>query len=516
VESKRDYWKLITGETFEQTTRIPTFEETLDKQWQGLNTNYPLRVLGYGSEELTITEEERPHAHLIGSTGEGKSKFIEHLIRNDIARGFGVCLLDATSGARTLNEVLKWCCYNQIENVCLIDLHSRWTYDRIPGINPFLYKKEPDGSQTRSQMLRKTSVDSILDSIRILTATKDPATQGFINRYLPAVFQSLYNAQAPLAETLYFSGHKYIQQRREILSYTEQHEPYRRDLEEAFTDRDAYRNFQTTINRLNYFFHDPLGLVFGVDKGIDFLKLVRDKWVILVNLDASLDLDETDARLLGTMVINQVMVAIDRLFYKGYQKRYYLYIDEAGEYATRKLAKTFALKGKTGLRVTIGHQYFGQFEDKYVIDAINALTNLKAMFNLPGREDRDKITKMFYGGAISDRQASFANADIPKQHAVIKVGKGSPQRVKIPDVKTPSVSPEQLEAYIMKLYQQPWFYNPRAVQDKLKAKSIYDTPGTQGADPKAPRPRTPANRRPSRKAGISDKRDDNSKWKDVS
>ena len=86
------------------------------------------------------------------------------------------------------------------------------------------------------------------------------------------------------------------------------------------------------------------------------------------------------------MVINQLVVAIDRLFYKGYAKRYYLYIDEAGEYATRKLAKTFALQGKTGLRVTIGHQYFGQFEDKYVIDAINALTNFKAMFNLPGRE----------------------------------------------------------------------------------------------------------------------------------
>lgn len=425
-------------------------------------------------------------------------------------------MLDATSGAQTLNEVLNWCCAKGIEKVCLIDLHSRWKYGKVPVINPFLYKKERDGSFTRSQMLRKTSVDSILDSIRILTATKDPAAQSFINRYLPAVLSCLYNAQSPLVEALFFSNQIYVQQRNEILSYSEPNDPYRRDLEEAFRDRDARRNFQTTINRLNYFFHDPLGLVFGADKGIDFMKLVRDKWVILVNLDASLDLDETDARLLGTMVINQIMVAIDRLFYKGYQHRYYLYIDEAGEYATRKLAKTFALKGKTGLRVTIGHQYFGQFEDKYVVDAINALTNLKAMFNLPGREDRDKITKMFYGGEISDRQASFANADIPKQHAVIKVGKGAPQRVKIPDVKTPPVSKEQLESYIMKLYEQPWYYDPREIQDNLKSKSAYEPPRTERTDSKTSQSGTKTNRRTGRKAGVSDSGNDNSKWKDVS
>lgn len=502
----------------EEATRIPSFDDTFDEQWKKLQSKFELRVLGQrASGTLTITEEERPHAHLIGSTGEGKSKFIEHLIRDDIKRGFGVCLLDATSGARTLNEVLKWCCHRGLQNVCLIDLHSRWKYGKVPGINPFLYKKEKDGSQTKSQMLRKTSVDSILDSIRILTQTKEPAMQSFINRYLPAVLSCLYNAQSPLAEALFFSNQIYVKQRSEILSYSESTDPYRRDLEEAFRSASMYLGqLQTTINRLNYFFHDPLGLVFGVDRGIDFMKLVRDRWVILVNLDASLDLDETDARLLGTMIINQIMVAIDRLFYKGYQKRYYLYIDEAGEYATRKLAKTFALKGKTGLRVTIGHQYFGQFEDKYVVDAINALTNLKAMFNLPGREDRDKITKMFYGGDITDRQASFANADIPKQHAVIKVGKCRPQRVKIPDVKTPQVSKEQLESYITKLYNQPWFYDPRDIQDKLKAKSIYDAPRTERDNSKASWSRAKTNGKSGSKAGVSDSGNGHHKWKDVS
>jgi len=218
------------------------------------------------------------------------------------------------------------------------------------------------------------------------------------------------------------------------------------------------------------------------------MKMVRDKWVILVNLDTSLDLDIMDARLLGTMVINQVFLAKERLYDKGYAKRYYLYIDEAGEYATRKIARALTLKGKTGLRVTIGHQYFGQFEDKYVVEAINALTKLKAMFNLPGREDRDQITRMFYGGEVSDRQASFANADLPRQHAVIKTGKVSPQRVRIPDVPKPAITKDQLDSYINKIYEQPWYFEPNKIQEAIKKKSIYAQPNIQPRPPKNPRP----------------------------
>lgn len=443
---------------------------------------------------LRIREEQRTHAHLIGSTQEGKSKFIEHLIREDIRRGFGVCLIDPTTGAKTAYDILKWCCAEGIEKVCLIDPHHRWEYKKIAGINPFLYKKEPDGSLTKSPKLSKTSIDSIVDTLRILFQTKDPAQTSFINRYLPAVLHCLYNAQAPLSEALYFTNQVYIHQRRELFSHTDEHAPYLLDLEEAFKNARQFEHLQTTINRLKAFFQDPLGLMCGVDKGIDFMKMIRDGWVILVNLDSSLDLDIMDARLLGTLIINQVLVAMDRLFYKkGCPTRYYLYIDEAGEYATRKLAQTFALKGKTGLRVTIGHQYFGQFEDKYVVDAINALTKLKAMFNLPGREDRDKITKMFYGGEISDRQASWANADLPKQYAVIKVGKVSPQRVRIPDVDSPKVSKEDLNAYITKLYEQPWYYNPHDITATHKKKSIYDG-------------QTTGDTKPSRKGKVAHKR----------
>ncbi len=166
--------------------------------------------------------------------------------------------------------------------------------------------------------------------------------------------------------------------------------------------------------------------------------------------------------------------------------------------------------------MTIGHQYFGQFEDKYVIDAINALTGLKAMFNLPSVEDRDKISEMFYGGEISPKQASFANRDIPRQEAVMKVGKSDPVRVRIPEVKKASVTREQLETYVDKIYRQEWYYDPGELQDKSKARSIYEPPRQKADDSKPPRPGAAADSRTGRKTRVPDKAGQSNKWKRIS
>ena len=46
-----------------------------------LRTRYPKRL-------------RLEHAHVIGTTGAGKTKFLEHCIQQDIASGRGVCVVD--------------------------------------------------------------------------------------------------------------------------------------------------------------------------------------------------------------------------------------------------------------------------------------------------------------------------------------------------------------------------------------------------------------------------------------
>ena len=47
------------------------------------------------------------HMHVIGGSGQGKTKFLEHCIREDILAGHGVCLIDPEGGL--FKNIVAWC-----------------------------------------------------------------------------------------------------------------------------------------------------------------------------------------------------------------------------------------------------------------------------------------------------------------------------------------------------------------------------------------------------------------------
>jgi len=489
--------------------RIPRIEETLDEQWLQKRTKYPLRPLGAGKEAIKIREEDRSHIHLIGSTQEGKSKFIEFLIRGDIRRNIGFCLLDPTSGGKTVYDVLKYCCYKKLTKVCLIDPYHRFEYNKVPGLSPFLYLA--NGYPT--DKLKETSISDFQDTIRNFSNTKDFAETFRIERYFPAVLNALYDAKRPLQQAKYFTNRLYKAERREILDCTD--EDTRLDLLEAFGNPVSYTQFQSTVNRMQRLFKGTLSLMFGANKTINFMKMVSDGWIILVNLDTGSGFNTPDSRLLGTFINNLYQGDIARQAKNIHEKNpdaspkpYYLYIDEASKYANRKLADTLSLKQKTGLKVTLAHQYTKQFEDEYILHSVMANCKITAMFNVRMAKDRDLISNEFYGGKIIPEDASDANADLPKQNAVIKALKGSPKRVRIPDIKSPPITTDELHNYIKGIYQQDWYHNAKELKKQL------DEPiGEKTTNPRSPKPGATSNRRTGGKTRIPNDGDEGSIWK---
>jgi hypothetical protein len=510
VSEKRDFWKDITGETFEEWTRIPTFEEILDKQRKSLKSKYPLRILGSGQGgTLYISEEEREsHLHILGTTGEGKSRLIEHLIRGDIEQGNGVCLLDPTDRAETAYNILRYCAKIGFEKVCLIDPHTVHSLNRISCLQPFHYEKS----------YRSATVANLMDTIRILFQTKDAAETPRIQRYLGALLNVLWQAEMTLHEAIYFTEYKHSTPRRkEILNHSDPLDRHRLILEEVF---ETYYRFNTefasTVRRLEPFFDSTLDLMYGGDRGIDFNKMITEGWVILVNLYSGLGFEPIHTRLLGTTVINELIFALDRLKNRGWKGAYYLYIDECGRYANRNLADLLAYKRKTGLRVTVAHQYFKQFEDSVVLDAVKNMTKIKVMFNTPNYGDRLEMVKALgYGGDIPPLMASYANSDLPKQYAIIKSGKQAPVRVKIPDVSDIKLEKKVETAFIGKCLTHEWNFSPQEIKDQMKRR-FYESPRTQTNNPQPPRPRTQADRKPDSPTRVPDKGSPGNKWKAVS
>lgn len=470
-----------------------------------------LRII---SPDVFFTEEQRPNIHVIGTSRQGKSRFIEWLMREDIDRGIGCCLLDPTAGGETAYRMLAYCAEKKRDKVLFIDTNHIYSpYKKTLGLQPFKYDK--DGRAWPK--LKDISVNVLMETIRSLYNVKDPSEQGRIERYLPAIFGTLYEAKSPITDARYFSNKLYRKHQEELLVFADLDAQV--DLREAFVSHIAYTNIQSTINRLGRFFKGKLGMMFSAGRGVNWIKAVREHWAVIVRLD---NLDFFDARLLGTYIITELESAKARLNEaidsqqdidkRGRYPPYYLYADEAYMFASRSLKNVLDLKQKLNFKVTLAHHTAAQFnKDPEVYDSIKTNCDMTVEFFIRSRKDRDEMAAEMYGGDINPKDASYANSTLPRQTAVIKIGKDTPIRSRIPDIPAPKVSKDKLRDYLLELYRNDWYYD----SDTL-AKLAYEPTRTQGADTEAPQPRTKTNRRTGSKAGVSNKRNDNSKWKDVS
>lgn len=425
-------------------------------------TKYDLRILGYDKDGdvLAVSEEERTHTHIIAGTGEGKSKHIEKNCQLDIDRIIkykdqpGFAVLDATDQGATARSVLKYCIHRGYEKVCLIDPVHYYDYKRVAAISPFKFR--PD--------LKWTSISSVNNTLQVTSEIRDPAQTKRIQRYLRAVLSVLWDAKCALSDIEYFTDFEnafYKLKRREILNKVDDLDRHRIAVEWGFKNSVTYRDFETTVRRVEDLLDDPLKTMFSFKEGINFTKMIRNGWVILVNLDADGPLEPIHTRLLGTAIINEILGAIHRIRRRTpeWNKPYHLYIDEGADFANRRLGRVLSHKGKTGLKVTLAHQYFAQFEDRWVLDSITNNCKTKVMFDIEGPEDRDKMAKMFYGGEISIREASFANADLPKQTMVYKAPKKRATRYRHVDCITPPIPEKIVRDFIKtKLLNFDWNY----------------------------------------------------------
>lgn len=514
-------FKQLTGKSFDEATRIPTVDESIKQLWKQSKSGQPLRILGQGTEGMfALTEEEiNFHTHIIGTTQQGKSYFIQHLIREDIDKGVGVCYLDPTGLGKNARAILKYCAYKGHKKVCVIDYMDHFRSGAagvIPGINPFYrtFDKELGKYVPR---YKSASVNKAVDSMMVLYNVRDQADVGRVSYYLPAVFSALAQADGTLYDSVYFMERDnalYEMKRGEILDSSGIFDSYRIALEGVFGNKSPqkWNEFITTARRFSTIVNqETLKLMFGAREGIDFMKLVSDGWVVLVNLSPTQAFSAMHTRFLGVSVINEILFAIERLYKNEWRGRYNLYIDEVGRFANTKLVDTLSNMLQFGLRVTLAHQTFEQI-DSNMRAQIQQLCAFKVMFDTPGREDRDRMIRDMYGGDITDRQASYANSNLARQEAIMKMPKGSPERVKIADVPDVPVSNADLEDYKTELYKaQSWYHDPKEVWEDIKQRfkpsrtyepEVREKPREASPNRPAPKPRAKADKPSNRDSGV--------------
>jgi len=336
-------------------------------------------------------KDRRRHLYIIGKSGVGKTKLMELMIRQDIAYGHGVCLIDPHGDV--VEETLKFMPDHRKHDVCVIDPSDT---DYPISFNP-LANVDPD--------------------------FKHQMTQGFIE-----VLEKQFGANwTPRLEhvfrftTLALLDYPHATMRGMISMLTDRN--YRQKVVEHIEDdmvkrfwaiefADWSEKFDTDaiiplVNKLGQFLSDPmLRNIFGQKENkVDIADLMNTKKIILINLSKG-RIGEENSSFFGSMFVTKIKQAgMERAGMPEEQRHdFYLYIDEFQNVVTETFENILSEARKYALNLTVAHQYAGQLIER-VMQAVLGNVGSMIVFRVGG-DDAEKLAPEF--------QPTFEPKDIIK------------------------------------------------------------------------------------------------------
>jgi hypothetical protein len=291
--------------------------------------------------------DRRRHLYIIGKSGVGKSKALELLIRQDIAYGHGLCLLDPHGDV--IDAILDFIPENRIEDVVIIDptdMEYPSSFNPLQNIDP-AFKHQL--SQGLIEVMQKQ-----------FGANWTPRLEHVFRFTVLALLDYPHATMRGMISML--TDRNY---RQKVVEYIEDDMVKRfwaiefADWSEKF-DTDA---IIPLVNKLGQFLSDPLlRNIFGQKENkINLEELMNQKKLIFINLSKG-RLGEENASFLGAMFITKIKQAgMSRASMPEKDRHdFYLYVDEFHNLVTETFENILSEARKYGLCLTVAHQYMGQ------------------------------------------------------------------------------------------------------------------------------------------------------------
>jgi hypothetical protein len=318
------------------------------------------------------------HAWMIGKTGSGKSTLIANLVRQDLARGEGLALIDPHGDL--VDSVLPFVPKERTNQVLLFAPQDR----EFPvSFNVFRSGRSAhaDTALLASQLVavfRKQWADSWGPRLEhvlrnaILAVAPDPrATLLFLYRFLTdEVLRERVVARITDPVVKHF--------------WTKEFPAYPRALQgEALSP---------VLNKLGAFVANPIvrNVVAQERSRVDFQELLDQRGILLAKLPVGA-IGEDAAHLLGGLLVTGLqLAAMER---RRGTPEFWLYIDEFQHFTNDSLATLLSESRKFGLGLVLAHQYLGQLPDS-VLDAVLGNVGTMLAFRV-GAEDAEALEGEF-------------------------------------------------------------------------------------------------------------------------
>jgi hypothetical protein len=361
---------------------------------------YDMRSVVFGLSEsgIPVTMPERPrfeHTHVIGTTGGGKTNFLEHLIRQDIKKGDGVCVIDphGSHPDSVYRSLITW-----------LDAAGLLGKRRVHLIDPNL-THYTTGFNPLSLPSPETSVSVVagvaLEAIERVWGDEDTHAKPTIRRLLKATFAALAELRLTLseAELLFDQSDK---RGVRALALSKLNDRYARsvltDLDLlARTDRNGLRFRDEVVgplNRLAEFLSAPaIRRIIGQDEHtIDLRTCLDEGHVVLVNLSGGDAVHDADTELLGRLLTRFLFFHAKR---RTNNRPFWFYLDECQRYLSGDIPALLAEARKFRVGVVLSHQWQSQLggPDEDTLAAVQNATNLKAAFRIKHPQEAKEIAE---------------------------------------------------------------------------------------------------------------------------
>jgi hypothetical protein len=319
----------------------------------------PAEGLALGSvegRELRLPTPMRDrHMYIVGATGTGKSTLLMHLLKQDIAAGRGVGLIDPHGDL--CDAMLDIIPKNRLNDTFYLDLaDERFT----PGLNML----EIGGGKNRvlERNLIVNELFSAISQLYDLQQVGGPIFELYFRGALLLLLESkpgLTMAEFPLV----FANDKF---RKYLIKICP--DPNIVDFWNGIAQRaggeSSLSNFGPYIvSKLNQLLHSPVvRSVVGQSKStVDLRRVMDRRGILLVRLPKGL-LGDMDTRLLGMLLVGKIFAsALGRVAIgESRRHRFHLYIDEFQNFVTPSMAAMLAEARKFGLCLTLANQNLAQ------------------------------------------------------------------------------------------------------------------------------------------------------------
>lgn len=353
--------------------------------------------VGESEDELFgFNQQDREHhTHIIGSTGTGKSKFIELLIRHDLEdRKAGFCLLDPHGSL--YDDVLHYVSHERPDLADrLVLFNPAQETDQVIGFNPVV----ADGEH----------LDYLLDSLvsACLKAWGQDSTDRTprITKWLENIFYTIMVNDLTMVEAAPLLSIQNRQQ-REILLRNVHNDMVLDDwrMFEVSSNTQKQALIEGAANRLRKFLRNGLvrNIIGQKERVLDFSEVMNQGKIVLVNLNGQGIISHENTKLLGILLVNEIFrCAKLRNPRDATLKPFYFYIDEFAQFITRDIARALEEARKFKLFMVLAHQHLAQLreEDEYLYASVLTNCKNKVVFGGLSREDAqimsDEVTTGF-------------------------------------------------------------------------------------------------------------------------